>query len=368
MGSMARCLPRMAALTRFWRTRVPALGQTALGQAASSQFGLNRSDLFTSVWPDLFCVLCCCMCCVVLLCVLCCIAVCCVVLLCVLCCVAVCVVLCCVAVCVVLCCCTCCVVLLCVLCWKRPTFLAILIRPIWANPFLANPFLANPFLVNPFLDLVCVMVGAPEGGPKPRKIGPRRVGPRRVEKRRVEFEGWAQRVEGPKFRAFFSVSRHNFLSFFLFWGPFVEFWWCLKRQGPGLQEHQNSTRRHKTNNHTNTKNHTNTNTNTPNNNTEQHATTQQQHEIGLAKIGWPNGLAKNGLAKIGLPKVGLNRGGRDRLWPIPFWQIHFWHFWISCVPKGGARRVGGPKDRAFFSLSRHHFALFCVFSWNFGGV
>ena len=36
------------------------------------------------------------------------------------------------------------------------------------------------------------------------------------------------------------------------------------------------------------------------------------------------------------------------------------------------RRGGGPKFRAFFSLSRHNFRSFCVslsvFSWNFGGV
>ena len=40
--------------------------------------------------------------------------------------------------------------------------------------------------------------------------------------------------------------------------------------------------------------------------------------------------------------------------------------------KMGPRRVEGPKFRAFFSFSRHHFALFCVYlgvcSWNFGGV
>ena len=40
----------------------------------------------------------------------------------------------------------------------------------------------------------------------------------------------------------------------------------------------------------------------------------------------------------------------------------------------GARRVGGPKGGAFFSLSRLPFSLFFslsgwgVFSWNFGGV
>ena len=33
---------------------------------------------------------------------------------------------------------------------------------------------------------------------------------------------------GPKFRAFFSLSRRKFHSFF---SLFVEFWWCLKRRG-----------------------------------------------------------------------------------------------------------------------------------------
>ena len=38
-------------------------------------------------------------------------------------------------------------------------------------------------------------------------------------------------ADRPKFRTF--SSRHNFLSFFsLLGGPFVEFWWCLKRWGP----------------------------------------------------------------------------------------------------------------------------------------
>ena len=36
------------------------------------------------------------------------------------------------------------------------------------------------------------------------------------------------------------------------------------------------------------------------------------------------------------------------------------------------RRVGGPKFRAFFPFSRHHFlssfSLLGVLSWNFGGV
>ena len=35
-----------------------------------------------------------------------------------------------------------------------------------------------------------------------------------MEPRRVEPGGW----EGPKFRSFFSLSRHNFLSFFSLFG------------------------------------------------------------------------------------------------------------------------------------------------------
>ena len=40
----------------------------------------------------------------------------------------------------------------------------------------------------------------------------------------------------PKFRAYFSLSRHNVLSFFPLLGvlSWNEFWWCLKRRGPKL--------------------------------------------------------------------------------------------------------------------------------------
>ena len=74
--------------------------------------------------------------------------------------------------------------------WPKP----ILANPILANPNLANPILTNPIWANPFLDLVCVMVGPPEG--------------------------WGPKGGSPKFRAHSS-------SFFL---VFVEFWWCLKRR------------------------------------------------------------------------------------------------------------------------------------------
>ncbi len=45
-------------------------------------------------------------------------------------------------------------------------------------------------------------------------------------------KGWgARRVGGPKFHAFFSLSRRKLHSFLPLWGLLVEFWWCLKRRG-----------------------------------------------------------------------------------------------------------------------------------------
>ena len=52
--------------------------------------------------------------------------------------------------------------------------------------------------------------GAPKGGPK-KKWAPKGGEPRRVEPRRVE---------GPKFRAIFPSSRHNFLFSFSLLGSF----------------------------------------------------------------------------------------------------------------------------------------------------
>ena len=40
--------------------------------------------------------------------------------------------------------------------------------------------------------------------------------------------------DNPKFRAFFSLLPPQFSFFSLSWGPFVEFWWCLKRWGPEM--------------------------------------------------------------------------------------------------------------------------------------
>ena len=85
------------------------------------------------------------------------------------------------------------------------------------------------------------------GGPNPEKVGPRRLGPRRLGPRRVGPEGWGpegwrpRRVEapeggapkgrGPKISRFFYLFPPQFLSSFSLFsrGPFVEFWWCLKR-------------------------------------------------------------------------------------------------------------------------------------------
>ena len=60
-------------------------------------------------------------------------------------------------------------------------------------------------------------------------------------------------------------------------------------------------------------------------------TWKNKHPFGPCEA--PKGVPPKGV----LPKGGAPKGG---------------------APKGGPRRVGGPKFRAFLSLSRHHFALF----------
>ena len=50
--------------------------------------------------------------------------------------------------------------------------------------------------------------------------------------RRPRPEGWSPEGWGPKFGAFFPSPATKFVLFFPLWGPFVEFWWCLKRRGP----------------------------------------------------------------------------------------------------------------------------------------
>ena len=64
---------------------------------------------------------------------------------------------------------------------------------------------------------------APKGG------GPNleKVGPRKVEPEGVEPEGWGAQIS----RFFFAFPATIFFLLSLSWGPFVEFWWCLKRLG-----------------------------------------------------------------------------------------------------------------------------------------
>ena len=68
------------------------------------------------------------------------------------------------------------------------------------------------------------VVSARGWGPKPRKSG----GPKGEGRPSV----LAQRVGRPNISRFLSLSRRNFHSSSSFSGGlFVEFWWCLKRQG-----------------------------------------------------------------------------------------------------------------------------------------
>ena len=48
-------------------------------------------------------------------------------------------------------------------------------------------------------------------------------------------KGGAQKGGGPKIsRFFFPPPATIFILLSLSWGPFVEFWWCLKRRGPEM--------------------------------------------------------------------------------------------------------------------------------------
>ena len=78
--------------------------------------------------------------------------------------------------------------------------------------------------------------GAPTGGgPNLEKVGPRRVGPRRVGPKGWSPEGWSPEGWGAQnFALFFPSSGTIFFLLSLSWGPFVEFWWCLKRRGPEM--------------------------------------------------------------------------------------------------------------------------------------
>ena len=74
--------------------------------------------------------------------------------------------------------------------------------------------------------------GGPKGGgPNPEKVGPRKVGAPKGGAQK----GGAQKGGGPKIsRFFFPSSATIFHLLSLSWGPFVEFWWCLKRRGPEM--------------------------------------------------------------------------------------------------------------------------------------
>ena len=67
-------------------------------------------------------------------------------------------------------------------------------------------------------------LGAPKGGPKPRKNLARKGG---------APKGGVPKGGRPKISLFFSLSLHIFLSFSL-GGPFVDFLWCLKRRDPEM--------------------------------------------------------------------------------------------------------------------------------------
>ena len=227
--------------------------------------------------------------------------------------------------------------------WKGPTLanpvLAIQFGPIQFGPIHFGPslffspgqFWPKPILAKPFLDLVC---HGPEGwGPNPERWGP---------------EGWSRRVEGPKFRAFFLLSHHQFCSFSLTVCLLVVFWWCLEAPGPsrnfgrsggggsgrggsggggsggggsagrgpggGGPAQGGQTNNHTTNTTTNNKQQRTPHEPQQQNDKQPHPTTTihnnnntTQTKLDWPKLGWPNGLAKNGLAQIGLAKVGHYR-------------------------------------------------------------
>ena len=70
--------------------------------------------------------------------------------------------------------------------------------------------------------------GPKRGGPKPRKSG----APKGGAQKGGAQKGGAPKGGGPKIlRFFFPPPATIFILLFLSWGPFVEFWWCLKRRG-----------------------------------------------------------------------------------------------------------------------------------------
>ena len=71
---------------------------------------------------------------------------------------------------------------------------------------------------------------------------------------------------------------------------------------------------------------------------------------------------------VGRVGGGLQGWGPDRWGPR---RVGVQKGWGAEPRKSGARRVGGPKFRAFFPSPATIFTLFVslgVFSWNFGGV
>ena len=80
-------------------------------------------------------------------------------------------------------------------------------------------------------------VGGPKsGGPKPRKSGaPKGGAPKGGAPKGGAPKGGAPKGGGPKIlRFFFPPPATIFFLLSLSWGPFVEFWWCLKRRGPEM--------------------------------------------------------------------------------------------------------------------------------------
>ena len=96
---------------------------------------------------------------------------------------------------------------------------------------------------------------------------------------------------------------------------------------------------------------------------------KHRKSLGARKGGWPE--------RVGGPRGWVARkGGGPKGWvarkgggpePGKKWGPEGWR-----PRRVGARRVGGPKFRAFFSYSRRKISFFSslsgVFSWNFGGV
>ena len=88
----------------------------------------------------------------------------------------------------------------------------------------------------------------------------------------------------------------------------------------------------------------------------------QPRKSGAPKGGAPKGGAPKGgprrvdPRRVGGPKPGKKWGPGPEGWAPEGWAPEGWGR-KGGAPKGGLRRVGGPKFRAFSSLSRHRFTL-----------